>query len=377
MHSPTGRLLTLEVTAFEPQVRANSAARNAIFGFELLSRPADIKNLAQSTSGLIAENGASFNPDFFLASLWEHWAPRVVVIRQGSEITGIVCAKARKVLGIPTGIVYIDSGLSSSIFARNGGTVDVLIKACGTLLDRMWIRGLRLTVSADSCEAAAVRDHVLSWGLDCDETDVSRHRVLPLPATFDAFMSSIGLKTRRHIRYYRRRVEADGHAYVETLSLAEFEKAGADLIREDIVGADPDMLRRAVNVAATANTPLLAGLRAKNGDWLSLLAGWYEGDRAFVFLQINSDKRHANYSPSVVLRSYLIESLITKGTKELVFWGSLEGRLKPHTVPASTVYMYIDKSDLLWRTFRGIVRHLDRKLPERLTDSFRWIVRHA
>ena len=145
-------------------------------------------------------------------------------------------------------------------------------------------------------------------------------------------------------------------------------------MKEGIVGADPEMLQRAIRVLQTAHTPLLVGLRAKDGDWLSVLAGWQEGGRAFVFLQVNSDKRHGNYSPSVVLRSYLIEALIRQGMHELVFWGSLEGRLKPHTVPAPTVYLYIDKPDVIWRSVRGVVRRLSGKLSPRYTDSFRWIV---
>ena len=36
--------------------------------------------------------------------------------------------------------------------------------------------------------------------------------------------------------------------------------------------------------------PMLTGLRGPDGEWLSILGGWYEGDQAVVFLQMNNDQ---------------------------------------------------------------------------------------
>ncbi len=344
------------------------------YSVEIVSEPSDIRNLASSVSHLTGSNGVRSNPEFFLATLWDHWEPRVVVIRRRGHTLGVVYAKVRKLFGVPTGLVYIDSGSSSSVFSRGAHTGNILTLACNALLRKAGVRGLRLTLLAGSPELHAVRADLACQRLDYDEDDLTRHRVLRLAPTYEAFLASIGLKTRRHIRYYRRRTETDSYTYVEGLTVDEFASAASKLMHEEVTGTNIDRAKRARAIAESATAPLLVGLRAPDGEWVSVLAGWREGGRAFVFWQVNSDKRHAHYSPSVVVRSYLIESLIASGVRELVFWGGLEGRLKPHTVPVSSVYLYLDKPDFVWRTIRLFVCQLDRVLPSRMKESFSWVV---
>jgi hypothetical protein len=64
---------------------------------------------------------------------------------------------------------------------------------------------------------------------------------------------------------------------------------------------------------------IMIGLRRSTGEWISLAGGWYAGDRAVLNMQLN-DRACGRESVSVVLRSYLIEQLIKRGIRELVFW---------------------------------------------------------
>jgi len=323
---------------------------------EIVSKPSEIKALELRAEQLRAANGAKNNPEFFLASLWDHWQPRVAVFKRDERVTGIVYAKERKVCGIPTGIIYVDSDMSSKVFSESDTRIEVLAEASRELLRGRRIRGLRVTLPVESPDLEGLRRYAARLGLEYEEGEATRHRLLHLPSTYDHFLENIGLKTRRHLRYYRRRSEADGHRYIEGLGVADFLRIGSELMSDGVVGTDLKMLRRAAAMVASTDDPLLVGLQAPDGAWLGALAGWLERGRAFVFLQVNSDRRHARYSPSSVLRSHLIEALIAKGVKELVFWGGMEGPLRRHSVPVANVYVYLDKPDLLWKMFRKVAR---------------------
>jgi len=341
---------------------------------EIVSCPRTIESIGSSGGNLIASNGAKSSPTFFIAYLWGHWKPKVVVFRRRNQVCAIVYGKERKLFGISTGIIYIDSGISSKVFARDRDFTPVLMEAIRELLRSRRIRGVRVTLPAESSDLVELRENAVRLGLDYDQTAAPRHRILPLCTTYESFLKSIGLKTRRHIRYYRRRYEADGHEYVENVSVADFLKAASDLMRDEIVGANQELVQRAAALSRLEEKPLLVGLRAADGKWLSVLAGWYEGGRAIVFQQANSDQRHSHYSLSSVLRSYLIESLIPRGITEIVFWGGVEGPLKRHSLPAPSTYVSLDKRDLVWKLFRGTLKQLSRVLPPGISDRFCWII---
>ncbi len=61
---------------------------------------------------------------------------------------------------------------------------------------------------------------------------------------------------------------------------------------------------------AVINEPILVGLQAPNGEWLSVAGGWCDDGRATLLFQMNNDREYHRDSVSQVLRSYLIEELI-------------------------------------------------------------------
>jgi hypothetical protein len=348
--------------------------RDNTYAVEVLSCISTIEALEPFARDLVSVDGIRISPAFFVASLWDHWTPKVVVLRHDDHVCAVVYAKERKVFGIPTGIIYVDSGIGDTVFTKNRDHVSVLLKAIKTLLSVRRVRGIRLTLPAEHPMLSELRDRVGHLGLDYDETGAMRHRVLPLGSTYESFLKNIGAKTRRHIRYYRRRFEADGNVYVEHLPLIDFLQAASTLMLDEVVGADRDLLPRAGGLIASAEKPLLAGLQSKSGEWLSVLGGWHDGGRAVVFMQVNSDKRHPQYSLSAVMRSYLVGSLIDRGINELVFWGGLEGPLKPHTRPIAATYVFLDKRDLAWTAFRRVAKQLGCCLPRCIGEWCCWVV---
>jgi hypothetical protein len=347
--------------------------RDNTYSIEVLCCVRRIKALEPFVRDLVSVDGVTISPAFFIASLWDHWTPKVVVFRRDDQVCAIAYAKERKVAGIPTGIVYIDSGISSTIFTRNRDHVSILIKAIGALLSARRIRGVRLTLPAEHPLLLELRDRVGHFGLDYDETGAMRHRVLPLGSTFARFMKNIGAKTGATFAITGAGLKRMD-IFMWNIYLSEFLNAASNLMRDEVVGADRNLLPRAGALIASAERPLLAGLRSKSGEWLSVLGGWHERGRAIVFMQLNSDKRHPQYSLSAVMRSYLIESLIDRGINELVFWGGLEGPLKPHTQPLAASYVFLDKRDVAWSIFRRIAKQLGRCLPRCMGEWCCWIV---
>src|SRR5262249_29917964 len=150
----------------------------------------------------------------------------------------------------------------------------------------------RLLVSPGSLEDLVVRKMSPPRSLDIFRSPVQNHCVLNLPTSYDEFFQVLGKQTRRNFRYYRRRSESAGQSYVESVPLAEFSAAAFRLLERNVVGAKRTGLVRALGMLACARRPLLIGIRAAGGEWVSVLGGWYEQNRAVVFCQMNNEQDH-------------------------------------------------------------------------------------
>ena len=147
---------------------------------------------------------------------------------------------------------------------------------------------------------------------------------LRLAASYDATLARLGKRTRTHLRYYRRRLE-------EALP-CEFVADAAGMINGDnartLIGLNRSSRYPLPQAAfdlqylSTAGLPggFVSGLRSKAGAWLSLAGGWRQGDTTWVQWQTNA-AGFEGYSLSTVLRSFLLEAELVRGTKRLAFHG--------------------------------------------------------
>lgn len=293
----------------------------------------------------------------------------MAVVKRGDEIVGIVYAKERRVLGFSTGVIFGDATFGSMIIAAPHDREMVFRVTLNALLEQRHIRGLRLLVPPQGPELSTLLAPS-TRRFDVCQTPVDYHSVLELPSRYHDFLEHLGYRTRRNFRYYRKHFEAAGHSYVEQVPLPEIQKIALSLLREKVVGADLSGIQRALNIFAAVDRPLLVGLRKRNGEWLSILGGWYEADRAVVFLQMNSDRKHAPLSLSVVMRGYLIESLIRKGIRNLVFWAGVGDPLNRHVKPIPAAAVYVDARTFAWRVLRRSINSRRHWFPSMLAD---WI----
>jgi hypothetical protein len=311
---------------------------------------------------------------FYLASIDpKSWLPRVIAVRVGSSAGGYLFAKERQLHGVPTGLIYAD--LSSGIVASERSCAMAVLDAA---LRHLWrtegVRGLRLHAEPGSIEMCAVERVSRELQVNMQNVSSSHHAVLSLSESYDEFLAGLGQRTRRNLRYYRRRAEALGHCFVQALDLDEFGRAAHHLHKRMVVGGgDWRGLQRGLRMLSHAERPLLAGLRDKNGEWISILGGWEEDGDAWVFCQMNNERDHAKLSLSTVLRGHVIETLIQQGFRNLFFWAGCAGSFAPYCRTLPTSFVYLDSNSLRWRAVRGLAKASRFFLPNRMSRLTEWV----
>jgi len=302
------------------------------------------------------------------------WIPRVVVVMQADVIVGVVYAKERSLAGIRTGLIHADATLGDMVASAAGREEPVFRQAVSALLTAPGIRGVRISVPPDGFETVAAREIASSLRVDLSQAPLENHVVLPLPPCYGDFVNGLRSKTRRNFRYYRRRSEAAGHRYVEGMSMSQFSGAAARLLEKSVTGAERDGITRAKEMLSLAHSPFLAGLQTRDGEWVGILGGWCEGERAVLFFQMNDDRDHAGDSLCVVLRGYLIEYLIARGIRSLLFWAGAGRPYSEYSHPVPAVALYLDRRSPLWRACRSLVRSVGPVWPRRFAWVADWIV---
>jgi hypothetical protein len=323
------------------------------------------------------------DPEFFLASMSKGWRPRVVAVYSAGDLVGIMYTKERIISGIPTGIVYGDGSLGGFLLSNPVHQQIAFRVATERLLASPGIRGARLLILRSSGEFDAVRQLIASRSVDgqCSPVESNYsplwkfHAHLPLTDTYEQFLEGLGSTTRHNFRYYRRRFEASGNNFVESLSMDELRTVALDLRPKSKFTAQsrPTDFENCLNMVTATRRPLAVGLKHRDGKWLSVLGGWYRPGGAVLRFQCNYDREFDSFSLSTVLRAYLIEHLIRQGLKELVIWGDTGPPLSRYVSYPSTIGVRLDVPTVFWRLARLCMSKVEPRLPSRLASVLRWV----
>ena len=296
-----------------------------------VSSSAEFLRLRDVEGPLCRENQAMVDPEFFLPTMSKGWRPRVVAVYSAGDLVGVLYTKERVISGIPTGIVYCDGSLGGMLVSNPEHQQEAFSVAMEALLAAPGIQGARLRILRFSGELDAVQQLIASRSLDGQFSPIERnaspvwkyHAHLQLADSYEQFLGGLGSTTRHNFRYYRRRFEAAGHKFVEHLSMDELRSAALELRPKSKFTAQSKLagFERALDMVAATHRPLAIGLKHRDGQWLSVIGGWYRRGGAVLCFQCNYDCDFDADSLSTVLRAYLIEQLIGQSLKELVIWG--------------------------------------------------------
>jgi hypothetical protein len=172
-----------------------------------------------------------------------------------------------------------------------------------------------------------------------------RTRTLPhhlmLEGTYDDTLGTMGQHTRRNFRYYRRRAEKElGATFIPQVEMdreefLEMNRRSTNPIEKAVAEWRYSLRERTV----VPENIVFVGLRGLDGQWLSLVGGRRHGQTTEIDWQINVAGL-PKYSLCTVMRSFLLEHEISRGTKKLVYQGGT-----PHSMRFS--FMTAESTDLL------------------------------
>jgi len=142
---------------------------------------------------------------------------------------------------------------------------------------------------------------------------------LQMEETFDGTLAKIGTRTRRNIRYYRKRAEAElGCVFLPLVQIGKREFL--DFNRECMYAVPAKVASWRYESLKYLETPLFMGIKDRGGRWLSLLGGRRHHDGTEILWQMNRSGLSA-YSLSIVMRAYFMEHEIAHGMTKLYMEG--------------------------------------------------------
>lgn len=270
----------------------------------------------------LARSDPRLDPAYlFLRAAAKRGGPVVALVSEGPDPIGCLYAIEDRIRGARSGM-----------FAIGDRTGEGLVLAAPAHRRLVFQHGLRALLSLHRVHTVQINALQSTLGANPLAGLSQRHRVhhsqytlpnrLSLHGSWDAFLSTLGPDTRRNLRRYPRHAARAGITYASDLDAATFRRAFA-AVRQTADrwdGLDPQETRH------YADSIIRVGLHSADHGWLGVLAGWRHADVAFVATQMN----HAGLrrmSLSMVLRAWLIQDLIDRGVREIVFLDGCAGAL--------------------------------------------------
>jgi hypothetical protein len=153
-------------------------------------------------------------------------------------------------------------------------------------------------------------------------------RMLTLGPTYEQTLARLGRLTRRNLRYYRRHLES--RMQLEFIADARRDLSFEQFERLNEGSLNPVRNRKELwlrwRCSSETDGGYVAGLRSAEGEWLSLLGGWRDGDTTVVHWQLNSSG-FEQHSIGIVIRSFFLEHEIERGARKLLMFGGT-----PHSI---------------------------------------------
>jgi hypothetical protein len=249
---------------------------------------------------------------------------------RAEDLRGAVLIYEYRLLGLGSNLFTTgDFNGSRAVIAPAALRRQVSAAVCRYLMER----GAQIVLlslepgSQESCQTSfedAMRGERKRWW-------TTRTRVtgatLALQDTLDATLATLGKHTRRNLRYYRRKAEADldysfvhdAKSMVTMTQLRELNRASTHPVAQPV-------LDRRLSTVKSIEGFFCVGLKQPDGRWISLLAGRRHHGVTEIDWQMNRGGL-AKYSVGTVVRSYLIEYEVAIGTERLFFEGGT-----PHTM---------------------------------------------
>jgi hypothetical protein len=243
---------------------------------------------------------------------------------QAEDLWGAVLVYEYKVLGFGSSLFTAnDYNGSRAVIAPPKLRRQVSAAVCRYLMDHgAQIVFLNLEPGAQESCQICIEDAMAGkakrwWGTQRRAVGAT----IALQKTLDATLARMGKHTRRNMRYYRRKAEAElGCNFTADMKSM---LTMAQLIELNYASTHPvphSTLERRYRTMKSMDGFFCVGMSRANGQWISLLGGRRHHGVTEVDWQMNRGGL-AKHSVGTVIRSYLIEHEIAIGMEKLFFEG--------------------------------------------------------
>ena len=157
--------------------------------------------------------------------------------------------------------------------------------------------------------------------------EITKQRLL-LGGTYDETLAKFGKGTRTNLRYYRKRLLA--HMECRFVADAQTVLSEEDLLRLNSVSLNPMEAiecKRRYRATRELNGGFLIALLGPKDQLLSIIGGWRQGTTTVMHHQMNASG-YEKFSVGTVMRSYLLESEVERGTRTLIFYHGTNHTIK-------------------------------------------------
>jgi hypothetical protein len=181
-------------------------------------------------------------------------------------------------------------------------------------------------------------------------------RTLRIASTFDATIAGMGPDTRRNLRRYSRRAESEfGAVFVPEVYLSESEFLAFN--RRCLYPFLPWVVRWRIREARKLPGSVFAGLRAKDGRWLSMIGGRRRKGTTYIDWQMNL-KDFPAFSIGTAMRAYLLEHEIACGTQLLTFEDGTSHPMNRAFVPENVTDLLLARRSLSPNILRKVAARI-------------------
>jgi hypothetical protein len=347
--------------------------------FILLRSRGQVPALSPAAAELIREvidsPDATYTPEYFLPRLHRDAEPRVVTGYEAGRLACILYTYEITAFGLRTGFVFGGDQMGRGLLVCDAGNESETLAGCCNFLLENGIHAMRFDWTPRRPAANPdLRGQRPSARVKVVPDPRTEGDWLHLQPTYDAFLAQLGPHTRRNLRYYRRKAEAAGLSYSGMLGPGDSREALRFLNRLADYPMEPGRLARDKRYMAGFGTPVIAGLRSQDGDFVSLVTGFTAGSHLHILTQLNGeDPALRKLSLSLVLRGYLIEDFIQRGFTAVHFLQGSSPMLGRFCAPVDLHHIAIDDTSFLMTPFKqacsslaGILHRQGKRVPYRL-----------
>lgn len=277
------------------------------------------------------------------------------------ELQAAVLLYEHRIFGVGCRVFYADyQGAVRTVIAPEGERARAALAASELLLQQGALL-VHVSYEGDEPRLGGARSDMAggrgpTWAMRRRQTI----GYMPVDDTAEATLANLGKHTRRNLRYYRRRAEADlGQMVVDHPEFTRDEFVAFSRVCSYPL-AEEEAVNRHEAMQHQPSSYLYLGLRAANGEWLSLIGGRHEGNSTYIEWQMNRADM-PSYSLCTLMRSHLIDYEVARGSRRVYFVGGTGHSISSALIPEVKI------ADLLVIQF-GLPRWALRRVAR--PDSF-------